>query len=132
LTNILRDVAEDAGCNRIYIPISVLAEHGIEPSCWLAGAPDGNWQRAIDEVGKRARELYHHGWSTIESLSPDGQRMFSLIWRSYHSLLEEVLKHKSRLWNQPKISLPTSRRWSLAASHFVSPLYHRLPQPTAG
>ncbi|MCR9296197.1 MAG: squalene/phytoene synthase family protein [bacterium] len=131
LTNILRDVAEDARMHRIYIPGSLLAQHQVSTRAWLQGKPDGDWPAVIQHVGNIALEQYQLGWPTIETLTDDSSRMFSLIWRSYRSLLLQVLANKSRLWEASKISLPQKTRLSLVASHFIPALYRRLPLPGA-
>lgn len=129
LTNILRDVAEDANTGRIYLPSSELEKYGISQSTWLAGAPDGDWLELVQAVGRTASDLYDEGWDTIHSLTPDSQRMFSLMWRSYRSLLDQVLARDQDLWIPPKTRLPWTTKARLIASHFIPPLYTRLPSP---
>ncbi len=129
LTNILRDVAEDARMGRIYVPQSELKKFDVDPRNWLAGAPGGRWQELIVHVAGEAYALYDRGWATIDFLTPRSQRMFSLMYRSYRSLLDQVVAAKNDLWTGPKICLPVGSKLSLLATHFVPPLYARLPAP---
>ena len=52
LTNICRDVAEDAERDRIYLPADLLA------ACWRPGDPDGEVGRAVADLLRRADHLY--------------------------------------------------------------------------
>jgi 15-cis-phytoene synthase len=62
LTNIARDVGEDARAGRLYLPVSWLQEVGIEPDAWLArpvhtdalGAVVQRLLNVADELYKRA------------------------------------------------------------------------------
>jgi phytoene synthase len=129
LTNILRDVANDARMGRVYIPADELARFGVDASKWLSGAPNGEWQSVIRSIAKRAEELYASGWNTIKYLPPPSRRLFSLMWRYYHALLLEVLHNVNRLWKTPRTRIPRLVRARLAAQHFITPLYWSLPNP---
>ncbi len=129
LTNILRDVANDASMGRLYFPASELAHFGVDTSKWLSGAPNGDWQNVIRSAAQRAETLYMSGWNTIKYLPPPSRRLFSLMWRYYHALLLEVLRNVDRLWQTPRTRIPTMVRARLAAQHFIAPLYWSLPSP---
>lgn len=129
LTNILRDVANDARMGRVYIPAIELARFGVDASKWLGGAPNGDWQSVIRSIAKRAEELYASGWNTIKYLPSPSRRLFSLMWRYYHALLIEVLRNVNRLWKTPRTRIPRLVRARLAAQHFITPLYWSLPNP---
>lgn len=128
LTNILRDVAEDAQRQRIYLPKNYFSRYGIDPVAWLKGTPSGDWLKMIEEVANLAREHFEAGWTMIGSLTPHSQRMFSLIWRTYRELLEQVTLDKQDLW-QRRITLSRGRKVSLAAQHYIPLLYKRLRSP---
>jgi phytoene synthase len=104
ITNMLRDVAEDARWGRIYLPRDELARFGVDTRKWLRGQPDGDWQALVDDAVARADKYYEAGWLTIDSLTPDSKRMFSLIWHSYRELLRQVACQKERIWTR-RISL---------------------------
>lgn len=131
LTNILRDIAEDAQLGRIYVPLEMLQAYSIDEESWLSGHPDGQWRDAVDALAQRAFELYDRGWPTIRYLSDDSQRMFSLIWRTYRCLLERVVEQKESLWDGQRIALAPRQKLSLASSHFIGPWYKRLKDPIA-
>ena len=58
LTNILRDVAEDAALGRIYLPIEDLHRFHVSESSLLAGKPDGDFPGLMNHEATRARELF--------------------------------------------------------------------------
>ncbi len=72
LTNISRDVGEDARMGRIYLPLVMLREQGITPEDWLQ-APHFNQglQRVLGEVLDEADRLYAQASHGIASLPPD-------------------------------------------------------------
>ncbi|MEM7477340.1 MAG: phytoene/squalene synthase family protein [Planctomycetota bacterium] len=129
LTNILRDVAEDATRGRIYLPAELLVKHGVSEELWLSRKPNGNWQELIGEVVKIAEDRYLQGWSTIDSLSPDSQRMFSLIWRIYRQLLRQIDANLEQLWTDKRVRLQFSQKVWLSLGHFVPGMFRMLPAP---
>ncbi len=129
LTNILRDVREDALQGRIYIPICELERFGCDRATWLSGKPNGDWAGCINSVACRASELYLSGWQTALFLHADGRRMFSLIWRTYRQLLNRVVCSTHTLWSGSRITVPKATQFKLAISHFVPWWYQILPAP---
>ena len=45
LTNILRDVKEDAERGRLYLPLDLLARHGVQPERWVELSKGGALRR---------------------------------------------------------------------------------------
>ncbi|MCC7051795.1 MAG: phytoene/squalene synthase family protein [Gemmatimonadaceae bacterium] len=77
LTNILRDVGEDARRGRCYLPTQDLAAFGLTPDEVLAGtieAGDERWVQFMKQQVSRARRLYRDAVPGIRLLSPDAQR----------------------------------------------------------
>ncbi len=58
LTNILRDVREDAERGRIYLPLEDLARFNVSEDEILGGVYSANFVALMDFEAKRARELY--------------------------------------------------------------------------
>lgn len=129
-TNMLRDIAEDARAGRVYLPQSLFEKHDVDIEQWRAGSPNGGWLDMIEEVADRANTHYHDSWQLIQHYTPDSQRMFSLIWRTYRGLLDEVTSQRQNLWKPNfRVSLPKHKKLKLFAQHYFSPLYRRLPPP---
>ena len=72
LTNIARDVGEDARNGRLYMPRSWLREAGIDPQAWLA-APHFNdgIARVVQRLLTKADELYNRAEEGIAALPRD-------------------------------------------------------------
>ena len=73
LTNILRDVAEDARLGRLYLPEEDLTAFGCAPEAVLVGRPDGRFADLIAFEIARARALYASAACGLPALSPAGR-----------------------------------------------------------
>jgi 15-cis-phytoene synthase len=95
LTNILRDVGEDARRGRCYLPVQDLAAFGLTPAEILDGslvATDARWQRFMVQQTARARSLYEAAMPGIPLLSPDAQRCAWACAIGYSGILGAVEK----------------------------------------
>ncbi len=93
LTNILRDVGEDARRGRCYLPVQDLAACGLTPDDILSGAltsADPRWQRLMTQQIARARALYEAAMAGIPLLSPDAQRCAWACAVGYSGILGAV------------------------------------------
>ncbi len=134
MTNILRDIAEDSQRNRIYLPQDELARNGIDSERWLGlqKSPTvfalnemGDWRGLIRVQLERTKALYERGWQVANSLSLDGQRMFSLMWHSYRQLLATIEKKPEMIW-QSRLQLTRLEKSKLVFEHFFTPSFQRL------
>jgi phytoene synthase len=98
LTNILRDVGEDARLGRCYLPEEDLAAFGLTADLVLAGAAGSGASLARDErwrpfmafaVG-RARSLYEAAAPGIALLAPDAQRCATACASGYAGILGAI------------------------------------------
>jgi phytoene synthase len=121
MTNILRDLREDAARNRIYVPLAELERYGCDVESWLAGAPRGNWPELVSSVIERTRALYASGARTIDHLPQPGARMFALMWSSYRQLLETVDRQKAFLWTNRRVRVTSGQQLKLFAKALVTP-----------
>ena len=94
LTNILRDVGEDAGRGRCYLPEEDLATFRLSRGEILAGdgrlAQDPRWRALMAFEIKRARALYDAAIPGIALLAPDAQRCASACARGYAGILGAI------------------------------------------
>ncbi|MEM0924826.1 MAG: phytoene/squalene synthase family protein, partial [Planctomycetota bacterium] len=93
LTNILRDISEDARRGRIYLPRQHFAQHGLSEDDLLVPRPDDRLVCLIEDEIERARKLYASGWDVWDTLDDDGRPMFSMMWRTYRKLLERIAEN---------------------------------------
>ena len=73
LTNILRDVGEDARRGRIYIPLEDLERFKYTEADLMAGVIDSRWRALMQFQIKRARRFYTIAEQGIGQLSPDAR-----------------------------------------------------------
>jgi 15-cis-phytoene synthase len=108
LTNILRDVREDAERGRIYLPLEDLARFNVSEEEILGGVYSPNFVRLMDFEARRARELYALAQSELASedratlLTAEAMRLI------YAALLERIINSNYRVLD---------RRHSLSAPH---------------
>jgi len=91
LTNILRDVAEDARADRIYLPAEEREEYGVRTKDLLAGRPSGRWAEFMRFQVARAREQYRLAEPGIAMLPPGGGRLSTWLMRElYAGILDPI------------------------------------------
>ncbi|MEX2173884.1 MAG: squalene/phytoene synthase family protein [Pirellulaceae bacterium] len=90
LTNILRDLCEDARLGRCYLPREDLARLECNANEILAGQNQEAWQRQVLFQCARARQLYASAAATEKYLRGSGRRMFRLMHATYFALLAKI------------------------------------------
>lgn len=93
LTNILRDVGEDAARGRCYLPASELAEHGLTTGQVLDRTALGRrsrWEAFMKEQVSRARDLYREATPGIAMLATDAQPCASACAAGYATILDAI------------------------------------------
>ena len=92
LTNILRDVGEDARNGRCYLPASELARFGLTPEDVLRGAlgADPRWRAFMRQQIGRARSLYESAMPGIAMLSPETRRCATACTVGYAAILDVI------------------------------------------
>ncbi|WP_278912250.1 phytoene/squalene synthase family protein [Deinococcus wulumuqiensis] len=94
LTNVLRDVGEDLGRGRVYLPQSLLAEYGLSRAALercRQGEPLGPGYRALmRHLGDLAREGYAEGRAGIPRLEGRGPLAVLTAARAYEGILDDL------------------------------------------
>ncbi|WP_182866280.1 phytoene/squalene synthase family protein [Rhodopirellula sp. JC639] len=128
LTNILRDISEDAQRGRIYLPRQHFAQHGLCEDDLLQPRPDDRLVCLIEDEIRRAKTLYVSGWNVWDALGRDGRPMFSMMWRTYRRLLDRIAENPRAVATR-RVQLRTGEKLGIVSQHFVKPIFHRLPVP---
>jgi phytoene synthase len=94
LTNILRDVAEDAERNRVYLPLEDLAAHNVSLDSLLhraPGAPPTDSERALlAAIARRARVLYWSAQELLPLIDIESRPALWVLVAIYHGLLKRI------------------------------------------
>lgn len=130
LTNILRDIREDAARGRIYLPRQHWQRHGLCEDDFLDLRSDDRLRCLILEESQRAALLFQSGWQVWDQIHPDGRPMFSMMWRTYRRLLERIERDPLSVVSR-RVRLGWGDRLDLLASHFLRWKFRRLPVPPA-
>ena len=119
LTNIIRDVGEDARRGRIYLPQDELSHHGIAASALLRREAGDAFRMLMAEQVIRARAWYRRALDALPAEDRAAQRPGLIMAAIYAALLDEierdgyaVLAHRIALTPLRKlwIAFRTSRR----------------------
>jgi phytoene synthase len=91
LTNILRDVVEDARAGRIYLPAEEREVYGVRREDLLVGRPSGRWAEFMRFQVARAREQYDLAEPGIAMLPAGGGRLSTWLMRElYAGILDPI------------------------------------------
>ena len=100
LTNILRDIPEDLGRGRIYLPREDFAAHGCSPEDLAAGRIDAKFAGlAAFEIG-RTDAYFKQARSLDRMLSTDGRLVFRAMHGVYRALFSAVRRGGSRIFTE--------------------------------
>ncbi len=138
LTNILRDVREDAERGRVYLPADELARHGLTPASLAAAAQSGRPPEAavcdmLAEQAARAEQLYSSGTRLLPLISPDSRPALWVLTTIYHRLLEQVRRGGYDVFSRRR-AVPTSEKLALLARGIARTglaRLQRVPRPAA-
>jgi phytoene synthase len=109
LTNILRDVAEDARMGRLYLPLEELRAFGVEPAALLAGRPNGHFADLLGFEIARARALYRDAQRGVLALTPSGRLTVLASSRLYCTILTRIEEQGFDVFSQRAV-VPTARK----------------------
>jgi 15-cis-phytoene synthase len=94
LTNILRDVAEDAERHRVYLPLEDLAAHNVSLDALLhraPGAPSTASERALfAAIARRAEEFYNSAQLLLPMIDRESRPALWVLVSIYHGLLKRI------------------------------------------
>jgi phytoene synthase len=90
LTNILRDLGEDAALGRVYLPREDLDRFGYTEDKLRRGERDESFRALMRFEVERARACYAAAWPLVPLLSPPGRAVFLMMAKTYRSLLDAI------------------------------------------
>ncbi|NEQ20433.1 MAG: phytoene synthase [Microcoleus sp. SIO2G3] len=100
LTNILRDVGEDARRGRIYLPLDELALFNYTEQDLFDGVVDDRWRELMRFQIQRARKFYTQAERGIRSLSTDSRWPVWSALMLYQGILDVIERNQYDVFNQ--------------------------------
>jgi phytoene synthase len=131
LTNILRDVGEDAGRGRCYLPDEDLERFSLSRDDVLAARPlerSPSWRELMAFEITRARELYREAVPGIALLRRDAQRCALACASGYAAILGAIEDHRYDTLTRRVVVGPLTRARVLVRSWLRLP--PQFPPPT--
>jgi 15-cis-phytoene synthase len=107
LTNILRDVREDAEMGRVYLPGEDLERFGVDPAQFLEGRMTEEFRRLMQFEAERARGYYRDSADLVSLVEPASRGAMWTLIRIYGRLLERIEKNEFDVLSR-RVSVP---RW---------------------
>jgi len=90
MTNILRDLGEDAARGRIYLPREDLRRFNYEEEKLRRGERDATFRELMRFEVNRTREYYDKSAPLADRLNSSGRAVFLVMSRTYRGLLETI------------------------------------------
>ena len=100
LTNILRDVGEDARRGRIYLPLEDLERFKYSEKDLLNGVVDERWRNLMRFQIARARQFFADAEHGVSLLSPDARFPVWAALMLYRGILEVIEKNQYDVFTQ--------------------------------
>lgn len=114
LTNILRDIKEDAERNRIYIPQVDLATFGYSEEDLKNGVVDSRFRNLMRYEVNRARNYYHRSKPLIHLVDVTSRPGLAAMIGIYSTLLERIESRNYDVFSS-RVKLSTKEKLGIAA-----------------
>ncbi len=113
LTNILRDVAEDASRNRLYLPLEDLGAHHVSLDALLRrvpGAPPTSAENALLEaIANRAENYYKSAEALMPLIDSESRPALWVLVSIYHALLKRIESAHYDVFSR-RVSVPLAEK----------------------
>ena len=111
LTNIIRDVGEDARRGRIYLPQEDLARCGVQASDVLRGRASPAFVELMRFETERARAWYDAAFAALPARDRHAQRAGIAMAAIYRTLLDEIARDGYRVLDRRIALTPLRKLW---------------------
>jgi 15-cis-phytoene synthase len=111
LTNIIRDVGEDARKNRVYLPMEDLQRFGVPAADILQANETPAFRSLMEFEAKRARGYYESAMSALPDDDRRTQRPGLIMAAIYRTLLEEIERGGFHVLKQRTSLTPLRKFW---------------------
>jgi phytoene synthase len=111
LTNIIRDVGEDARKNRVYVPIEDLQRFGVPAADILQAKETPAFRSLMEFEAERARGFYERALSSLPADDRRAQRPGLIMAAIYRTLLDEIQREGFHVLTQRTSLTPLRKFW---------------------
>jgi phytoene synthase len=111
LTNIIRDVGEDARRGRIYLPMSELQQFDVKAHEILSGAYSDRFTALMRFQAQRARQAYAQALALLPAADHRAQKPGLMMASIYRALLAEIERDNFRVLHQRIALTPLRKLW---------------------
>ena len=111
LTNIIRDVGEDARKGRVYLPIDELREFGVTAADVLNAGYTEAFVRLMRFQAERARRCYDEALALLPPEDRRAQRPGLVMAAIYRTLLDEIAEDDFQVLKQRIALTPVRKLW---------------------
>ena len=114
LTNIIRDVGEDARNGRIYLPMEDLQRFDVPAQTIMQAAPTPQFAELMAFQIARARATYREALALLPAADKKAQKMGLILAAIYYALLNEIERDGAQNVLKYKIAIPGPRKKRIA------------------
>ena len=111
LTNIIRDVGEDAQRNRVYLPLDELARFGVSAADIVHLRETDSFRKLIEFQIDRASEYYRRAFADLPRQDRKSQRPGLVMAAIYRTVLDEIRAGGCKVLNERTSLTPLRKLW---------------------
>ena len=111
LTNIIRDVGEDARRGRIYLPQDELQRFGVSPSALLRSEYSSEFRHLMRFQAQRAQTWYERALAQLPERDRKAQRTGLIMAAIYRTLLDEIARDGYKVLDRRTSLTPLRKLW---------------------
>jgi phytoene synthase len=100
LTNILRDIKEDAEMDRIYLPLDEISAAGYSVEELKMGIVNPAFEKLMRSQLDRAEDYYRASRELYVWLKPEGKKIFGLMTATYHAILKRIAANPAAVFTK--------------------------------
>ncbi len=127
LTNILRDIREDGGLGRIYLPMEDLRRFGVSEDELAGGRPADRVGELISFEAERAKGYYVRALPLFGLVGRDSQAGLRTMMEIYWGILSRIAADPLAVY-RTRVGLSGAGKLAIAVRAFLSPGPPRIPQ----
>ena len=129
LTNILRDVSEDAARKRVYLPLEDLAAHGLTPDAILhrapASPPTAAERALLASMAGRAEQYYRSAGELLPLIQRESRPALWVLVSIYHALLKRIENANYDVFSR-RVSVPTTEKFAIMVAGLARMVWARV------